>query len=209
MDIWASLKAQLVKNLPAMQETWVRSLGWEDTLEKGIATHSSGYHQIFNCFINVLNDFKYFIIYTWIFIRRTDAEAEAPITLATWCEELTCWERLKAGGEGDDRGWDGWMPSLTQWTWVWANSQRWWRTGKPGMLRSMGSQRIRQDLVTQQQFMPETNTKAPTYYTINGISEKAHDSWDCPRILMDLSTSSPCWVLVLLQELYLCQLIEP
>ena len=60
-------------------------------------------------------------------------------TLATWCEELThwkrpwCWERLKAGGEGDDRGWDGWMASPIQWTWVWANSRRWWRTGKPGV----------------------------------------------------------------------------
>ena len=61
-------------------------------------------------------------------------------TLATWCEELThwrrpwCWERLKAGGEGDDRGWDGWMASLTWWTWVWINSRSWWWTGKPGML---------------------------------------------------------------------------
>ena len=57
----------------------------------------------------------------WIFLGRTDPEA---VTLATWCEELThwkrpwCWERLKAGGEGGDRGWDGWMESLTQWTWV-------------------------------------------------------------------------------------------
>ena len=57
-------------------------------------------------------------------------------TLATWCEELThwktpwCWERLKAGGEGDDRGWDIWMASPTQWTWVWASSRRWWRIGK-------------------------------------------------------------------------------
>ena len=64
-------------------------------------------------------------------------------TLATWCKELTywkrpwCWERLKAGGEGDDRGWDGWMASLTQWTWVWVNSGSWWWTGKPGMLQSM------------------------------------------------------------------------
>ena len=49
-----------------------------------------------------------------------------------------CWERLRAGGEGDDRGWDGWMASLTQWTWVWANTRRCWRTGKPGMLQSMG-----------------------------------------------------------------------
>ena len=62
----------------------------------------------------------------WIFIGRTDAEAEAP-TLATWCKELThwkkpwCWKRLKAG-EGDDRGWDGWMASLTRWIWVWESS---------------------------------------------------------------------------------------
>ena len=70
-------------------------------------------------------------------------------TSATWCEELThwkrpwCWERLKAGGEGDDRGWDGWMVSLTPWTWVWASPGSWWGTGKPGMLQSMGSKRVR------------------------------------------------------------------
>ena len=69
-------------------------------------------------------------------------------TLATWCEELThlkrpwCWERLKAGGEGDDRGWDGWMASPTQWTWVWVSSRSWWRTGRPGVLQSMGLQRV-------------------------------------------------------------------
>ena len=77
-------------------------------------------------------------------------------TLATWCKELThwkrpwCWERLKAGGEGDDRGWDGWTASLTWWTWVWTNSRSWWWTGKPGMLlQSMGSQRVRHDWVTE------------------------------------------------------------
>ena len=56
-----------------------------------------------------------------------------------------CWERLKAGGEGDNRGWDGWMASLTQWTWVWASSRSWWWTGRPGVLQSMGSQRVGQD----------------------------------------------------------------
>jgi len=72
-------------------------------------------------------------------------------TLATWWEELThwkrpwCWERLKVGGEGDDRGWDGWMASLTQWTWVWVNSGSWWWTGRPGVLWSTGSQRVRHD----------------------------------------------------------------
>ena len=78
-------------------------------------------------------------------------------TWAIWCEELThwkrpwCWERLRAGGEGGNRGWDGWMASLTQWTWVWANPKRWWRTGKPGLLQSMGSQRLGLDLVVEQQ----------------------------------------------------------
>ena len=62
-----------------------------------------------------------------------------------------CWERSKTGGEGADRGWDIWMTSLTQWTWVWASSGRWWGTGKPGMLQSMESQRVRHDWVTEQQ----------------------------------------------------------
>ena len=72
-------------------------------------------------------------------------------TLATWWDELThwkrpwCWERLKVGGEGDDRGWDGWMASLTQWTLVWVNSGSWWWTGRPSMLQSMGSQRVGHD----------------------------------------------------------------
>ena len=61
-----------------------------------------------------------------------------------------CWGRLRAGGEGGDRGWDGWMASLTQWTWVWENSERWWRTGKPGVLQTMRSQRVRHDRVTEQ-----------------------------------------------------------
>ena len=66
-------------------------------------------------------------------------------TLTTWCEEwliwrLWCWETLRAGREEGDRGWDGLMASLTQGTWVWANSRRWWRTGKPGVLYSTGLQ---------------------------------------------------------------------
>ena len=78
-------------------------------------------------------------------------------TLATWCEELThwkspwCWEILKTWGEGDDRGWDGWMASPTHWTWVWANSRRQWRTGKPGVLQFMGSQRVRHNVATEEQ----------------------------------------------------------
>ena len=69
-------------------------------------------------------------------------------TLATWCKELIhwkrpwCWERLKAGGEGDSRGWDGWMVLPTLWTWLWTSSRNWWWTGRPDVLRFMGSQRV-------------------------------------------------------------------
>ena len=59
------------------------------------------------------------------------------------------WERSKVGGEGNDTGWDGWMTSPTQWTWAWASSGRWWCTGKPGMLQSMGAQRVRHDWATE------------------------------------------------------------
>ena len=74
--------------------------------------------------------------------------------LANWCEELTqwkrpwCWERLRAG-EGDDGGWDGWMASPTQWTWVWVHSGSWWWTGRPGVLQLMRSQRVGHDWATE------------------------------------------------------------
>ena len=64
-------------------------------------------------------------------------------------EKTLCWERLKAWGEGDNRGWDGWMASPTWWMWVWASSGSWWWTGKPGVLHSMGLQRARLDWVTE------------------------------------------------------------
>ena len=86
---------------------------------------------------------------SWIFIRRTDVEAEIPILSPPDAKRPWSWERLKAGGEGDDRGWDGWRASPTRWTWVWASSGSWWWTGKPGVLQSMGSQRVRHDCVTE------------------------------------------------------------
>ena len=90
----------------------------------------------------------------WRFIGRTDAEAETPIL---WPPDVKNWlirkdpdsGKLKAGGEGDDRGRDGWMASLPQWTRVWVNSASWWWTGRPGVLQSMGSQRVGQDWVTE------------------------------------------------------------
>ena len=76
-------------------------------------------------------------------------------TLFIWCKELThwkrpwCWERWKAGGEVFDKGWDGWMASLTRWTWAWGSYRSWWRTGNPGVLQSMGSQRVGHDWATE------------------------------------------------------------
>ena len=76
---------------------------------------------------------------SWIFIGRTDGWTWSSNPLVTWCKEVThlkrswCWKRLKVGGEEDDRGWDGWMASLTQWTWVWVSSGSWWWRRRPGI----------------------------------------------------------------------------
>ena len=97
---------------------------------------------------------------SWVFIGRTDAELKLQYfgrlikKLTPW-KRPWCWKRLKAGGEGDDRGWDGWMASLTQWTWVWACSGSWWWTGKPGMLQFMGLHRIRHDWATELTWIDE------------------------------------------------------
>ena len=79
------------------------------------------------------------------------------LTSDTWCKEQThlkrrwcwCWERLKVGGEGDNRGWDGWMAAPTQRTWVWVNCRSWGWTGRPVVLRSMGSQRVGYDWMAE------------------------------------------------------------
>ena len=112
-------------------------------------------------------------------------------TLATWCEELThlkipwCWERLRAGGEGDDREGDSWMASPTQWTWDWVNSGSWWWTGRPGVLQSMGSQRVRYDWAT------ELNKNEGIWVSYNEVDEprasysewsKSEREWQIPYV---------------------------
>ena len=98
-------------------------------------------------------------------------------TLATWCKELThwkrpwCWERLRLG-EGSNRGWDGWMPSLTQWTGVWANTQRQWRTGKPDMQQSVVTKNWTQ--------LKEWTTMLPNCYSVqNHVSVYLLKQLDC------------------------------
>ena len=89
---------------------------------------------------------------SWISIGRTHAEAPIlwpPAVKSHSLEKTLVFGRLKAGGEGGDRGWDGWMASPTQWTWLWVSSRSWWWTGKHGVLQSMGSQRVRHNWATE------------------------------------------------------------
>ena len=151
-----------------MQETQAWSLGWEDPLEREMTTHCGilawripwtekpgglwsmrsqrvRHNSTHTC--KQVNNFT--CIYTHIYIPKIWNSN----ILATWCEELTwkrpwCWEKLKAG-EGDNRGWDGWMASATPWTWLWASSRNWWWTGNPDMLQSMGSQEAGYDWETE------------------------------------------------------------
>ena len=98
-------------------------------------------------------------------VKKQKVSSETRVGLANWCKELThwnrpwCWERLKGAGEGDNRGWNGWMASPTQWVWV--NSWSWWWTGRPGVLQSVRSQsRIRLSNWTELMGLTDTN-----YYT--------------------------------------------
>ena len=78
-------------------------------------------------------------------------------------EKTMIQRKIEGGGEGDDRGWDGWMASLTQWTWVWVNSGSWWWTERPGVLQSMGSQRVRHDWVTELNWCSRLVTRWPKH----------------------------------------------
>jgi len=118
---------------------------------------------------------------SWIFIGRTDAKVLKLqyFGYLMWrtdsLEKTLMLGKIEAGGEGDDRVLDGWMASLTQWTWVWPSFRSWWRTGKPDVQQSMGSQRVRQDWVTE---------LCDTYIFIRIISS----SWIDPLIISVL----PC-----------------
>ena len=108
----------------------------------------------------------------WVFIGRTDAKAETPILRpphakrlwkSHW-KRLWCWEGLGAGGEGNNRGWDGWMASLTRWTWVWVNSGGWWWTGRPSVPQFMRLQRVGHDWVTELNWKSPANENAVWFF---------------------------------------------
>ena len=107
------------------------------------------------------------------FFGRNDAKAETPVLWPPHAKSWligkdSCWEALGARGEGDDRGWDGWMASLTRWMWVWVNSGSWWWTGRPGVLRFMGLQRVGHDWATD---LIWSDWKSKRYYSqVFGLS---------------------------------------
>ena len=107
-------------------------------------------------------------------------------TLATWCEVLThwkrpwCWERLKTGGEGVDRGWDGWIALPTQWAWVWVSSGSWWWTGKTGVPQSIGSLRVRHNWVTEL-------TKREKRRGVEKSNHCSDQSVQFPRLVKDIN----------------------
>ena len=141
----------------------------------------------------------------------------------THWKRLWCWEGLGAGGEGDDRGWDGWMASQNQWTWVWVNSRSWWWTGRPGMVRFMGLQRVGHNWATELNWTEEnididlillyervdliitSPTSSHNAYYLNvsplatvtkDCSLKLYNSWNELRQLIVVTNSSsfPSWI---------------
>ena len=106
---------------------------------------------------------------SWVFTGRTDVEAETPIV---WPPDVKSWliwkdpdagKDLRAGGEGDDIGWDGWMASPTRWTWVWVDSGSWWWIGRPGLLQFMGLQRVGHDWGTELDWTEEKSLLSRQY----------------------------------------------
>ena len=133
-------------------------------------------------------------------------------SLATWCEEVThwkrhwCWETLKAEGKGGSRGWAGWMASLTQWTGIWTNSGRQWKTEKPGMLQSLGLKRVGHNLATEQQQQQVSFLIGGEIMTKSGEIARRYWNWNFnPRAIFKEpnSLNRKFWY-----QLYTCPVID-
>ena len=129
---------------------------------------------------------------SWVFIGRTDAKAETPILWPPHARSWLIGKTLMLGGIGGrrrrgQRGWDGWMASPTQWTWVWASFRRWWRTGKPGGLQSMGSQRVGHNWEAEQQQILGKNARGILIIYTNWNGTEADQMqkpfWKCGSLI--------------------------
>ena len=166
----------LVSRCPAQPRVWSVSSGTPDR-GKSFSPEEAGMMEI---------------LHQWKFCPMEKGWSSN--TFVIWCEEPTHWkrpwcrERLRAKGEGGDRGWDGWMASPTQWTWVWPSSGRWWTTGKPHALQSTGLQRVRHNLATEQQWKREDLLEmAPKRQTQNQNDKQADLSSKEGRISISMS----------------------
>ena len=128
---------------------------------------------------------------SWVFTGRTDAEAETPVL---WPPQAKSWLIGKDAGrdwgqeEKGTTGWDGWMASPTWWTWVWVNSRSWWWTGRPGVLRFTGSQRVGHDWATEQNW---TELK-PLLVGRQHAEEKIHlETWFVSFLPKELPPNQP------------------
>jgi len=141
--LWGDMILQIFQGGTILMWTPAVIMGWKNISGLIVVTN-------FKVYVKTLWGLKY--IFAHLKKKKKSWNSN---TLATWCEELThwkrlwCWEGLGAGGEGDDRGWDGWMASPTRWTRVWVNSGSWWWTGWSGVLQFMGSQRVGHNWVTE------------------------------------------------------------
>ena len=164
----------------------------------------------------------------WISIGNTDAEAETPILRPpdmNSCligKSIRPWlgERLRAVGEGDVREWDGWMASLTQWTWVWANSKRQWKTGKPAVLQSMGLWRVGHNWDTEHQIakgiqyflkclLPSLQSLLkyllkPSAHCLIGMSVFLLLSLTCSLYILDMGSLSDVWIENIFSQMEVC-----
>ena len=118
---------------------------------------------------------------SWIFIGWTDAKPEDQyfghlMWRTNSLEKTLMLGKIKAGGEGDDRGWDGRMASLTQWTWVWVKSGSWWWTGRHGLLQSIGSQRVRLDWATELNWTSNRSSRCFGYLSFYPGAKLSDDS---------------------------------
>ena len=119
----------------------------------------------------------------WVFFGRNDAKVE---TLVLWPSHAKFWRTVDslektlmlggigAGGEGDNRWWNGWMASLTRWTWVWVNSGSWWWTGRPGVLRFMGLQSVGHDWATERKWTEPSLWRRQWQPTLVLLPGKSH-----------------------------------
>ena len=126
---------------------------------------------------------------------------------------ITRWERLRAGGEGDDRRWDGCMASPTRWTWVWVNSQSWWWTGRPGVLRSMGSQRVGHDWAAELNWTELNNVLTFTVQQKDSVVHICAFFFICfvagYWVILPVHTVGPCRSAILYIIVCICQAQPP